>query len=252
MSESTPGLAYYLGQKSLEQKAFAPELDAMTPTPLPVGVKPVSPVKPVVARLRAPTPPPRPKALEKAPERLLPVAARAHAHAVVPRASAKPQMVRGLTMSRSAFAGFCLTAFACGIVTTVAVDRIRPGGDDSARAETTRALPAAVQIAPALEVHELAPPAPPPAATVVTTPAPEAGPARVAATAPRPAAPVAAARRQQPDIGRVPEKTPGPRQVNRAATSSGSAPARKHAPAAAARPEGASDAPTETWSDPFE
>lgn len=34
------------------------------------------------------------------------------------------ELVPGLTMSKSAFAGFCLTAFAGGVVTTVLVDRI--------------------------------------------------------------------------------------------------------------------------------
>jgi hypothetical protein len=39
-------------------------------------------------------------------------------------------------MSRSTFAGFCLTAFACGIVTTVAVDRVRPRADDDVMVRT--------------------------------------------------------------------------------------------------------------------
>ena len=75
-------------------------------------------------------------------------------------------VVRGLTMARSTFAGFCLTAFACGILTTVAIDRVWPGGgiDASGRYEPARPVTALPLSPPdpvrsaAVEIHQLPPP----------------------------------------------------------------------------------------------
>jgi hypothetical protein len=76
-----------------------------------------------------------------------------------PRDLRSAGLERGLTMSKSTFAGFCLTAFACGIVTTVALDRVWPRMEgDGGRAEQT----AAMQVRPDVQVVAPVPVAPMP------------------------------------------------------------------------------------------
>jgi hypothetical protein len=76
------------------------------------------------------------------------------------------ELVRGITMAKSTFAGFCLIAFAFGIVTTVMIDRIWPRVEEepATRLEPIAAEPPARPIAPEIQPIDSTRPAPPPAA----------------------------------------------------------------------------------------
>ncbi len=99
-----------------------------------------------------------------------------------------PQMVRGVTLSKSALAGIWLMAFALGMVTTVVVERFRPSpwSEPPLSTEPARAAAPATR-GPGVEIVTLPqaePAAPEPAAPQAEPTAP--GPAAPQATAPSP------------------------------------------------------------------
>jgi hypothetical protein len=63
----------------------------------------------------------------------------------------------GITMAKATFAGFCLTAFAFGIVTTILIDRIWPRRYEEPAATRLQPLPAPTPPAPKPFVPEIRP-----------------------------------------------------------------------------------------------
>jgi hypothetical protein len=61
----------------------------------------------------------------------------------------------GITMAKTTFAGFCLTAFAFGIVTTVLIDRIWPRRYEEPAATRLEPLPVPASRAPKPFVPEI-------------------------------------------------------------------------------------------------
>ena len=237
----------YLGKSSFKMKVGV----RMTP---PAGTAPTVPPAPRVT----PTPPPVWRTSRA-------VSPQSGSHTRTPVAPTG-QMVPGVALAKSTLIGLCLTAFSCGIMCTVAVDRYWPraraecggtqtGATHAATAPTApveAAAPAAVASAAsgadvtllppygeklptaekvaAAEVEVAAAPAAPVPA-VAAAPVPRARAVGSTAPAPGPAALRAAApARVTPAQGRtVVRKRPGP------------------ATAAADR----SSSPTESWTDPF-
>jgi hypothetical protein len=171
-----------------------------------------------------------------------------------------------MVVSRSAFIGFCLTAFAGGIVLTLAVDRVHARAAEAPR-EPEPVVLKTIPLEPALD-------SPVPAAPLAATPAPAApAPAAPAPTAPAPvahapaAAPAAADAVvvQLPSVEmKAPTSRPGPaphpaRKVAATTPARVVAPRKRSAPAAEGNPtETAPDEdpllPTATkkkWTDPF-
>jgi hypothetical protein len=139
--------------------------DSAEPTPVSMGAAPTERLA-----LPAPTEPPLARLQTLGPDR----------------------SEREVVIARSTLIGICLTAFACGIVTTVALDRhhFRAMERDLLRAhdEQTAFAPPEQPPAPApAPAAEMAPPQPQAAAPAPVAPAP----APAAAPAPAPAAPVA-------------------------------------------------------------
>jgi len=224
LSEPKSEAAFYVGRRSFHMQVKKLDKKA-APSPPALSPPPATP-PPLTARASLPTPTPTPSPA-RAPQRT-PTAV---------RRPSVPALERGLTMSRSTFAGFCLTAFACGIVTTVAVDRLRfrasddiasrtdPPRGPSVAAAAPRAptQPAEPRVVPEIRVLPAAEPAP-------------AAPSGEPAVAPTPAHAEAPVRRQL-----VRDVTP-PIQ-----------PARKRRAATPSSAEGPADPPpTERWTDPFE
>ena len=190
-----------------------------------------------------------------------------------------PVRVRGLTMSRSTFAGFCLTAFACGIVTTVAVDRVRfqasddvaarvdppraaaataPAPAEPGRAAEPRVLPE-IRVLPAAEPTLSAPATEPAVArsaghrAVASAPegAVASAPERAVASAPeRAVASSGAERAVAPPPARA--EAPVRRQVARDVAPPVQPVRKRRATAPASSDEPSDPPPTEKWNDPFE
>jgi hypothetical protein len=108
------------------------------------------------------------------------------------------QMVRALKLSKSVFAGVCLSAFAAGIVTKVVIDRfmLRQGNDAPVLSEQAPAPPAPRQMAPefqALPPPEPARPSEPEVEPLAPTPVKVAAPTPAKAVVPTPTKAVARA-----------------------------------------------------------
>ena len=175
-------------------------------------------------------------------------------------------MFQGVALAKSTLVGLCLTAFSCGIMCTVAVDRYWP----RARTECIGAQPATTTRAaaePAIEAPAQAAPVQPTRfADVVSLPpygeklptadkvvAVEAAAVAPAAVPPAPAPAVAA---MAPLRGGHPvaSRSPAPRTAApvRPAPAQGRSVVRKRpGPATAAADKASASSPTETWTDPF-
>ena len=108
---------------------------------------------------------------------------------MTPASSPAPASITEIVLSKTSLAGICLIAFACGIVTTVMVDRA-PSRASEHEVAARQPEPAAPQAAPAAAQVAAArvaarPTAPAPLAQVQATPAPTAA-APTAATAGEP------------------------------------------------------------------
>lgn len=70
---------------------------------------------------------------------------------MTPGSASAPASIAEVVLSKTSLAGICLIAFACGIVTTVMVDRARPRASerDVATREPESAAPASEPVAPA-------------------------------------------------------------------------------------------------------
>ena len=243
MSDPSREASFYVGRKSLHMQVKMDKVDKVDnvdkgdskPSVAPISAR--SSVRSMSASTPTPTPSRTPLPARTPLPGRTPVPARTP---LPPSAAIKrttgPTLVRGLTMSRSTFAGFCLTAFACGIVTTVAVDRARPRAvDDVVVATPSPAAPPAASPLPASrvlpEIRML-----PVAAQIERAPAPEPEPSTTATTPP-PARADAVVRRQT-----VREAAP-PIQPVRKRRAAATIPGAKSPP----------DPPaTERWADPFE
>jgi hypothetical protein len=217
------------------------------------------------------TPPAGPASTVPATPRVLPAArpmsrtpSSAHSGSYGRRAVApEGQLIQGVALAKSTLVGLCLTAFSCGIMCTVAVDRYWP----RARTECVGTLPATTHAAAPADPVIQAPvrPAPAPAASaadVVSLPpygeklstadkvvAVEAAAVVPAAAPPTPVPVLAAAAppRARPVVAPSPaQRTAAPARL---APAQGPTAVRKRSGAAAA--DTSSPSPTETWSDPF-
>lgn len=183
---------------------------------------------------------------------------------------AEGQLVGGVALAKSTLIGLCLTAFSCGIMCTVAVDRYWP----RARTECVGAQPGTTHAAaPANPVIEApARPGPgkaPTAADVVSLPpygeklptadkivavdsAPVSPAAVSPAAVPSPPAPTVAAAapsRARPAVSPAPApRTAAPARL---APAQGRTVVRKRPGPATAAASTPSSPPTETWTDPF-
>ena len=178
-----------------------------------------------------------------------------------PSAAAEGPMVQGVALAKSTLVGLCLTAFSCGIMCTVAVDRYWP----RARTECVEAQPGTTHAAAPADPVLQALPRPAPvqaarAADVVSLPpygetlptadkvvaveaaavAPAAVPPAMAVAAPPRARPVAS-----PSLA---PHAPAPVQL---APAQGRTVVRKRPSPATAAVDTSASSPTETWTDPF-
>lgn len=182
-----------------------------------------------------------------------------------PAVTPDSQLVPSVALAKSTLVGLCLTAFSCGIMCTVAVDRYWP----RARTEcvgaqsgtTTRAAVEPATGAPA----QAAPVQPANVADVVSLPPygeklPNADKVVAvdtavapAAVAPTPAPAIAAATAALPAARAVISPSPATRAaaVARLAPAQGRTVVRKRPGATAAAAERSPSAPIETWTDPF-
>jgi hypothetical protein len=241
----------YLGKSSFKMKVGV----RMTP---PAGTTPTVPPSPLrglqTPRPRLRTPPRNPSAQSGSHSR--------------PPVAPEGAMVQGVALAKSTLVGLCLTAFSCGIMCTVAVDRYWP----RARTECVGAQPGATTRAAAPVEPVIEPPAQPAPAKaasvaevvslppygeklptadkVVAVEAAAAAPAAVAvAPAPAPSMPPAVAPRARP----VASPAPAPRTAApaRLGPAQGRTVVRKRPGPAAVAADQSSAAPTETWTDPF-
>ncbi len=116
MGQEKSDPAFYVGRKSFGMKVI-PTTSGPVPAPVPAAGRPQGhrPAPAPVAVARTPLPRPTPSRSLSYPPQVTPY----------PR-QPTGELVRGITMAKSTFAGFCLIAFAFGIVTTVMIDRIWP------------------------------------------------------------------------------------------------------------------------------
>ena len=218
----------------------------------------------------APTVPPTPR-VSQTPRPMLrtPPSAQGGSHSrpgVAPEGQSA-QLVQGVALAKSTLVGLCLTAFSCGIMCTVAVDRYWP----RARTECVGAQPGTTHAAaPANPVIE-APARPGPgkastSADVVSLPpygeklptadevvAVEAAAVAPAAVPPAPAVAVAVAVATPPRARPVASLSAAPRAAApvRLAPAQGRTVVRKRPGPATAAVDTSSSSPTETWTDPF-
>jgi hypothetical protein len=236
----------YLGKSSFKMKVGV----RMTP---PAGTAPTVPPTPRVT----PTPPPV--------WRTSRVVSQSGSH-TRPPVTPTGQMVPGVALAKSTLIGLCLTAFSCGIMCTVAVDRYWPRARTECGGTQTGATHAAAPTAP---VEVAAPVAVAPTASVadvtmlppygeklptadkvvaaeVEGAAAPAAPAPAVATAPAPQA--RAATRTSPAL-----RAPAPRAAAPARTTpaQGRAVVRKRPGPATAAADKSPSSPTESWTDPF-
>jgi hypothetical protein len=187
--------------------------------------------------------------------------------------TSSPTLEGGVTLSKTSFTGICLITFACGIVTTVAVDRVRSrtnerdvgarDSDPSAMAAATAPI-AAAEI-PATSKQAVAAPAGQPAAARTAVAHAAAAPAPVEAAAadsvvvPMPNLAETAKRRPTSGLRILPPMAPRATTATARARLLISAAPGKGATREAAvikgptkkgRPSGASEPATE-WMDPF-
>ena len=183
--------------------------------------------------------------------------------------SPAPASIAEIVLSKTSLAGICLIAFACGIVTTVMVDRARPRASerDVATREPEAAAPASEPVAPAQVAAT--PIAPAQVAAVQAAPAPTAGDPLVVqmpnlaetsgahTTVALRSAPTASSRapaRQRPTAATAPAKATATSAKKAAATpaKAAAAPAKVAAAAPAKRTKTpAPAAPGNKWIDPF-
>jgi hypothetical protein len=233
----------YLGKSSFKMKV------GVRTTP-PVEMSPT--VAPSPRALQTPRPvlrTPRPPGMQSA--------SGSHSR---PAVTPDSQLVQSVALAKSTLVGLCLTAFSCGIMCTVAVDRYWP----RARTEcvgapsgtTTRAAVEPATGAPA----QAAPVQPANVADVVSLPpygeklptADKVVAVDTAAVAPTPAPAIAAAA-APPPARAVISPSPATRAaaIARLAPAQGRSVVRKRPGATAAAAERSPSAPTETWTDPF-
>ncbi len=186
--------------------------------------------------------------------------------------SPAPASIAEIVLSKTSLAGICLIAFACGIVTTVMVDRARPRASerDVATREPEAAAPASEPVAPAQVAAT--PIAPAQVAAVQAAPAPNAPTAGDPLVVQMPnlaetsgahttvalrSAPTASSRapaRQRPTAATAPAKAATTPAKKAAATpaKAAAAPAKVAAAAPAKRTKTpAPAAPGSKWIDPF-
>lgn len=216
----------------------------------------------------APTVPPTPRVLQ-APRPTLrtPPSAHSGSHsrpAVAPEGQSA-QLVQGVALAKSTLVGLCLTAFSCGIMCTVAVDRYWP----RARTECVGVQPATTHAAAPADPIIQAPARTAPvraasAADVVSLPpygeklptadkvvAVEAAAVVSAAVPPTPAPAVAPAVAQRSHPVVAPSPAPRTAAPARLAPAQGRTVARKRPGPATAEADRSTSSPTETWTDPF-
>lgn len=169
---------------------------------------------------------------------------------VAPAPAPDSQLVHGIALAKSTLVGLCLTAFSCGIMCTVAIDRYWP----RARTECVGAQPgtthAAAPTGPVIE----APARPasanaPSGADVVSLPpygeklptADKVIAVEAAAVAPAAVAPPSPATRTTAPVRLAPSQ----------AQAQGRSVVRKRPAPATVTAEKSSASPTETWTDPF-
>jgi hypothetical protein len=122
--------AFYVGRESFKMKVVqtpaapmaSPAAAARTPPPKPTPPRPISNPPPVT------TPYPR---------------------------KVTAELSGGITMAKATFAGFCLTAFAFGIVTAVLIDRVWPRRYEEPAAMRLEPLPVPAPRAPKPFVPEI-------------------------------------------------------------------------------------------------
>jgi hypothetical protein len=240
----------YLGKSSFKMKVGV----RMTP---PAGTAPTVPPTPRVSQTPRPT-------LRTPPS----AHSGAHSRPGTAPESQSAQLVQGVALAKSTLVGLCLTAFSCGIMCTVAVDRYWP----RARTECVGAQPGTTHAAVAPPDPVIEAPARPAlaqaarSADVVSLPpygeklptadkvvAVEAAAVAPAAVHPTPAPVVAPA--VMPRARPVASPSPAPRIAApaRLAPAQGRTAVRKRpGPATAAgEADRSSSSPTETWTDPF-
>ncbi len=248
MAELVPGgekdSVVYLGKSSFKMK---------------VGVRMTPPAE------AAPTVPPTPR-VSQTPRPMLrtPPSAQGGSHSrpgVAPEGQSA-QLVQGVSLAKSTLVGLCLTAFSCGIMCTVAVDRYWP----RARTECVGTQPgtshAAAPADPVIEAPARPGPGKGSSADVVSLPpygeklptadkvvAVAAAAVAPAAVPPTPALAVAAPPRARP----VASPSPALRAAApvRLAPAQGRTVVRKRPGPTTAAVDTSASSPTETWTDPF-
>jgi len=245
--QASEGGRVYLGRSALEIKLRetpAPtSFDAAEATPVPMAFVPTERVS-----LPAPIEPPSP--------RLQPFSADRSGQARLDeRLDERPE--RQILLARGTLIGICLTAFACGIVTTVALDRhhFRALEHELRTHETEQA---AVATTPPAEpvIEAPAPPAPAPAAAapdpvVVQLGTPASAPVETSkpAEAPKPAEPSSKAAVDAPPRTATATATARVAAARTPRPAAAPRPAAHHKPATGLAPD--APAPSADWVDPF-
>ena len=245
MAELVPGgekdSVVYLGKSSFKMK---------------VGVRATPPAE------MSPTVPPSPRNLQTPRPALMtprPPGTQSGSHG---RPSVVPdnQLVQGVALAKSTLVGLCLTAFSCGIMCTVAVDRYWPrartecvGAQAGAttRAAMDPAIGAPAQAAPVQAANVADVVSLPPYGEKLPT-ADKVVAVDTAAVPPTPAPAIAAAA-SPPALRAVDSPSPGARApaVARVAPAQGRTVVRKRPSSTAAAADRSPSAPTATWTDPF-